>query len=559
MLRVRIPAMPASLTSALLASWVALALVPFTVVVSEPVIRFADVTGETGITVRLEHHPTAAKHLVETMPGGLAAFDYDGDGLADLYFTNGATVPGLVKSDPRYWNRLYRNDGQMKFTDVTEQAGVRGEGYSMGAAAADFDNDGHVDLFVAGVGRNVLYRNRGDGTFEDVTRQAGIASPWWSVAAGWFDFDADGHLDLFVVNYLRWSPQDDRFCGDRLRGIRVYCHPRFYEGLPNTLYRNRGDGTFEDVSERSGIATHVGKGMSLAFADYDGDGRIDVFVTNDTVPNFLFRNLGGGRFEETALLAGVAVPIHGKAISSMGAEFRDYDNDGRPDVHVTALAGETFPLFRNDGGGLFSDWTGPSGLGRATIRRSGWGNVLADLDNDGWKDLFTANSHVNDRVEAFEAHSYLEPNAIFRNAGDGTFRDISDDLGPDFQVPRAHRGAVAVDLNNDGRLDVVTTALGDRPQIWENRSAGAGRWLALKLVGTVSNRDGIGATIRLGRQMNMMTTAGSYASSVHAPVHFGLGPVADVTRVEITWPGGAVQVLDDVEAGQVLRVNEPRP
>lgn len=521
-----------------------------------PAISLRDAAPESGISFRLENHPTPEKHLIETMAGGLAAFDYNNDGLTDLYFTNGASLPDLTKKDASDWNRLYRNDGGLKFTDVTAQADVRGEGYSMGAAAADYDNDGHVDLFVAGVERNTLYRNSGKGTFEDVTARSGIGSRSWSVAAGWLDFDRDGLLDLFVVNYLKWSARDDRFCGDRVRSIRVYCHPRFYEGLPNTLYRNRGDGSFEDVSEKSGIGRQVGKGMSAAFADYDADGWIDAFVTNDTLPNFLFRNLGNGRFEETALLAGAGLTINGKAISSMGAEFRDYDNDGRPDLHVTALAGETFPLFHNDGGGQFNDRTGPSGLGRATLRRSGWGNVLADLDNDGWKDLFTANSHVNDRIEAFEAHQYREPNSVFRNAGNGTFRDISSDLGAGFQTPRAHRGAVAVDLNNDGRLDIVTTSLGDRPEIWENRTEGVNRWLAVKLIGTRSNRDGIGARVHIGRQMNTMTTAQGYASSAHVPVHFGLGALERIDRIEVVWPNGTRQLLDNVATKQTVVVKE---
>jgi enediyne biosynthesis protein E4 len=522
-----------------------------------PPIILHDVATVTGIGFELNNHSTPAKRLIETMPGGLAAFDYNGDGLTDLYFTNGAPAD-LRKKNASDWNRLYRNDGGMKFRDVTDQAGLRGEGYSMGAAAADYDNDGDVDLFVAGVQQNILYRNSGRGTFEDVTRRAGIASPWWSVAGAWLDVDRDGLLDLFVVNYLAWSPRDDRFCGDRTRGIRVYCHPQYYEPLPNMLYRNRGDGTFEDVSGPSGIAKHPGKGMSVAVADYDGDGWVDVFVTNDTMPNFLFRNLGGGRFEETGLLAGVALPGHGRPISSMGAESHDYDNDGRPDIHVTALAGETFPLFHNDGAGQFSDATEPSRLARATLRRSGWGNILADFDNDGWKDVFTANSHVNDRIESFEAHRYREPNSLFRNLG-GTFQDISEQIGKDFRTPRAHRGAVAADLNNDGRLDVVTTSLGDRAEIWENRSPGGSSWIVLKLIGTRSNRDGIGARVRLQGQTGMMTTAAGYASSTHAGVHFGLGRLKEISRVEVVWPSGTVQTVEKVEANQVREIREPPP
>jgi enediyne biosynthesis protein E4 len=514
------------------------------------------VAPESAIGFRLANHPTPEKRLIETMPGGLAAFDYNSDGLTDLFFANGAPAPDPVKADATSWNRLYRNDGGLKFTDVTEQVGVRGAGYSMGAAAADYDNDGHVDLFVTGVDHNILYRNTGKGTFEDVTARAGLTGRVWSVAAGWLDFDRDGHLDLFVVNYVKWSAKDDRYCGDRSRDLRVYCHPRFYHGLPNALYRNRGNGSFEDVSHQTGIDKHIGKGMSLAIADYDADGWSDVFVTNDTVPNFLFHNSGKGGFEETGLLAGAALPVHGKPVSSMGAEFRDYDNDGRPDIHVTALAGETFPLFRNDGAGQFSDRTGPSGLGRTTLRRSGWGNALADLDNDGWKDLFTANSHVNDRVDAFEAHHYREPNAVFLNAGNGTFRDASGDLGEGFRTPRAHRGAVAVDLNNDGRLEIVTTSLGERVELWENLTSNSNRWIALKLIGARGNRDAIGAVVHIGRQMNSMTTAAGYASSVHGPVHFGLGRLEKVDRIEIIWPSGTKQVLEGVATNQVVRVSE---
>jgi hypothetical protein len=520
-------------------------------------ISLRDVAPSSGVTFRLENHPTPAKRLIETMPGGLAAFDYNNDGRADLYFTNGAAATGETNKPAASWNRLYRNDGGFKFTDVTAQAGIAGEGFSMGAAAADFDNDGDVDLFVAGFERNLLYRNTGKGTFENITPQSGIQSRMWSVAAGWLDFDRDGLLDLFVVNYLKWSASGDRFCGDRTRNIRVYCHPKYYDGLPNTLYRNRGNGTFEDVSEKSGIASHVGKGMSLGFADYDADGWLDVFVTNDTLPNFLFRNLGNGRFEETALLSGAGVSINGKAISSMGVVFGDVDNDGRPDLQVTALAGETFPLFRNEGKGQFSDQTAPSGLGRATQRRSGWGNTLADLDNDGWKDLFTANSHVNDRIEEFEAHRYRESNGVFRNTGNGRFVDISDQMGTDFQTPRAHRGAIAVDLDNDGRLDIVTSSLGDRPEIWENESAGGNRWLALRLTGTKSNRDSIGARIRVGNQMQTVATADGYSSSVHSAVHFGLGAQQRVDSVEIIWPNGTKQMLQDVATNQVLAVKEP--
>jgi hypothetical protein len=440
----------------------------------------------------------------------------------------------------------------MKFTDVTAEAGVAGAGYSMGAAAGDYDNDGHVDLFVAGVGRNILYRNLGSGKFEDVTARAGIKGGVWAVAAGWFDYDNDGRLDLFVANYLQWSPENNRFCGDRALNLRVYCHPKYFEGLPNALYRNRGDGTFEDVSVKSGIARHIGKAMSLAFADYDQDGRLDVLVTNDKVPNFLFRNRGDGTFEETALGAGVALADHGQPISSMGADFRDYDNDGRPDVSVVALAGETFPLFRNLGKGMFRDVTYASGLGPLCVRRSGWSQGIFDFNNDGFKDLFVSGSHVNDMIERFEASRYKEANMLFLNRGDGTFAEASED----FRVARAHRGTAFADFNGDGRLDVVVSVLGEPAELWENLSPGGDHWLALKLTGTKSNRDGIGAEVRIGSQVNHMTTAVGYSSSSHDGVHFGLGKLEKVDKIEIRWPSGTVQVLKDVTADQVVKVTE---
>ncbi len=520
-------------------------------------IRFNNAAASAGLNFVLENHPTPQKHLIETMPGGVAAFDYDGDGLTDIYFANGAAIPSLEKESPKYFNRLYRNQGGMKFADVTDKAGVDGAGYSMGVAAGDYDNDGHVDLFVAGVRRNILYHNTGRGTFEDVTARTGIKSDVWSVAAGWIDFDNDGRLDLFVVNYAKWSPDFDRFCGDQNRNIRVYCHPKYFEGLPNRLYRNRGDGTFEDVSEKAGILQHVGRGMSVAFADYDQDGFMDVFVSNDNMPNFLFHNRGNGTFEEVGLTSGAALLDHGKPVSSMGVDFRDFDNDGLPDISITALAGETFPLFRNEGKGLFGDATYSSRLAALSAKLSGWSNGFFDFNNDGWKDLFTANSHVNDRIEFFEATKYKQANAAFANMGDGTFRDVSADAGEGFQTAKAHRGSAFADFNNDGRIDVVVSALGEPAELWQNTSPAENHWLVLKLIGTRSNRDGIGARVRIGNQTNIMTSAVGYASSSHSGVHFGLGKIQKIEKIEIFWPSGVVQVLRDVAADQMLRVKEP--
>jgi hypothetical protein len=518
-------------------------------------IRFDDIAQSAGLDFVLQNSPTPEKHLIETMAGGVAAFDYDGDGRPDIFFTNGAAVPSLQKTSPEFWNRLYRNEGHLKFRDVTREAGLPGEGYSMGVAAADFDNDGHADLFVAGVNRNILYHNLGNGHFQDITDAAGIKSGKWAVAAGWFDYDNDGRLDLWVVHYAKWTPSTDRYCGDQSRGIRIYCHPKYYEGLPNTLYHNLGNNRFEDVSERAGIAAFPGRGMSVAFADYDGDGFVDAFVTNDNMPNFLFRNRGDGRFEETALTAGVALRGDGKPVASMGADFRDYNNDGRPDIVFTALAGETFPLFKNEGNGSFSDATYTSRIGALTIPHSGWGVGLCDLNNDGWKDLFTVDSHVNDRVESFEKAVYKEANSVFLNQGDGTFADVSDSAG--LREKKAHRGSGFADFDGDGRIDVVVSALGEPAELWHNISPQLNHWVAFHLLGTRSNRDSINTAIKIGSQQNQMTSAVSYASSSLGNVHFGLANQKTLDRVEIRWPDGRTQILNEVAADQIVTVHEP--
>jgi hypothetical protein len=518
-------------------------------------IQFRNVADPAGLRFVHQHSPTPQKYYVESAPGGLAVFDYNGDGRPDIFFTNGAQTPSLGKTSDSFANRLYRNDGGMRFTDVTDAAGVRGAGYAMGAAAADYDNDGHVDLFVAGVRRNQLLRNRGNGGFDDVTEKAGIASGEWAAAGGWFDYDNDGRLDLMVVNYVQWSADTNRYCGDQARGVRIYCHPRFFQGLPNRLYRNKGDGTFEDVTAHAGLLTHVGKGMSVAFADYDHDGRIDAFVTNDTVPNFLFRNKGDGTFAEAALLAGVSVPESGRPVSSMGTDFQDYDNDGWEDLHLTALTGETFPLFRNDGRGGFTETTQSSGLARLTMKLSGWCTVMADLDNDGWKDIFTANSQANDRIGETEAAGWKQTNSVFVNEGHGRFRDGTQESGLAAAIA-AHRGCGVADFNGDGRLDVVVLVLGERAELWQNESAPGSHWLIVRPVGAKSNRDGIGARVLVGEQVRTMTTAVGYASSSHAGVHFGLGTLTEVPRIEVQWPSGAKQVLEHVKANQVVEVEE---
>lgn len=476
----------------------------------------------------LEHSPTPDKFLAATMAGGLAVFDYNNDGRPDLFFANGAELPSFSKTGPKYWNRLYRNDGGMRFTDVTEKAGLAGEGFAFGAAAADFDNDGFVDLFVPALPVSKLYRNRGDGTFVEVKLPA--AGPW-TVAAGWFDYDRDGLQDLFVVNYLNWSPANNPWCGDRAKNLRVYCHPRHFAVLTNQLFRNMGNGTFTDVSKSAGLSKFPGKGMSVAFADYDADGYLDAFVTNDGMPNSLFRNQGDGTFTETAFAAGVALPDRGVTISNMGVDFRDYDNDGRPDLVVTALAGESFPLFRNLGQGQFQEATTLARLAPLVARKSGWGVVIADFDNDGRKDLFTANSHVNDMVGATSSDAYLLPNSVFANRDGKSFVDVTAGSPALAADAAAHRGAVAADLDGDGRVDVVVTALGGPARIWRNTTANGNRWVAVPA--------GLNATVTVGGQTNQATSAVGYSSSVVGPVHFGLGAQAGAVEATILLPGKA--------------------
>ena len=491
------------------------------------------------------------------MAGGLAAFDYDGDGLIDLFFTNGAALPSLTKEATRDDNRLFHNEGNLHFRDVTRESGLAGEGYSIGAAVADYDNDGRPDLFVAGVNGNHLYHNDGQGHFSDVTERAGLVSQEWSVAAAWFDYDRDGLLDLFVVNYVKWSPQSNPLCTETTKAIPVYCHPDKFEGLPNRLFHNLGNGRFEDVSEKSGISKFVGKGMSASVIDYDNDGFPDLFVTNDVKPSFLFHNLHNGKFEEAALDAGVALPDNGRALSGMGTDTGDYDNDGKPDIVFTALTGETFPIFRNLGNGTFQDASYSSRLAPLTIRRSGWGIAFADLDNDGWKDIVSANSHVTDNIDLFSGDRYQLPNSIFRNLGTGKFEDVSSGAGEEFGAARAHRGLVMADLDGDGRLDVVVTALGEAPEIWHNVTRTGNHWIAFRLQGHTSNRDALGTRIQLAGQANIQSSSISYASSVLAPVHFGLGALETIPRVEIVWPSGKTQSLSTVRADRVINLTEP--
>jgi hypothetical protein len=530
----------------------------------EATIRFENVIQASKIKFALKNSVSPQRYTFETMVGGVAVFDYDNDGLLDIFFTNGAAIPSLDKSDPSYWNRLYRNNGDGTFSDVTEKAGVQGAGYSMGVAAGDYDNDGFVDLYVTGLNRNQLLHNNGDGTFTDVTEKAGVSGilpklgKAWSVAAGWFDYNNDGHLDLFVTNYLNYSIKTAKLCAQE--GHPAYCSPVDFLGMPNILYRNNGDGTFTDVSEQAQISQYVGKGMGMAFADYDNDGFTDVFVSNDTLENYLFHNKGDGTFTNVALTAGVSYNAFGNAIAGMGADFRDIDNDGRPDIFETAMFGEGFPVYKNLGDGQFQDVTATSGLAALTSRSTAWGAGVFDFDNDGNKDLFTANSDILDNSMELAHRPFPLADRVFRNKANLKFEDVSATAGPSFQIPAPHRGSAFGDFNNDGKIDAVVSVINGAPEIWMNRSTDHNHWIILKLIGTKSNRDGLGTKIKittaLGSQCNAATTTVGYSSSSDKRVHFGLGSAATVDAIELVWPSGIRQTLKAIKADQILTVTE---
>jgi hypothetical protein len=519
------------------------------------------------IPFHLENDETPARNAPETMPGGVAVFDYNGDGRPDIFFTNGANIATLKKDSPKYRNRLFRNDGNGTFTDVTDASGLAGTGYDMGVAVGDYDNDGHPDLFVAGLHHSTLYHNNADGTFTDVTVKSGLEAslnhpdpefgPLWAITAVWVDVNNDGLLDLFVVNYMQWAYSDKPLCA--IQGVADYCSPKFYKAQPNQLFLNNGDGTFKDVSKEWGLRSHPGKGMGVGLADYDLDGRPDLFVTNDASYNSLFHNLGN-KFEEVAFDAGVALTEDGSFISGMGLDFRDFNNDGYPDIVFVALNNQTFPLFKNTGKGDFHEVTTESGMRDPSRQMSGFGAGLYDFDNDGWKDLFVSRGHVESISQPGQPVD--QPNTVFRNLGaSGKWAPLTEEAGFTAAPAARHRGCAFGDFDGDGRVDLVVTALGQDAEIWMNRSENSGHWLDIALRGTKSNRDGIGARIKLvtksGPQYNHMTTSVGYASSSDGPVHFGLGPDNRADVIEIHWPSGVVQTLKDVPTDQVLSVVEP--
>ncbi|HET6976450.1 MAG TPA: CRTAC1 family protein [Pyrinomonadaceae bacterium] len=531
-------------------------------------LTFADITAQSGVNFQHAASKTSLKYLLETMGGGVAIFDYNNDGRLDLFFTNGAALRDRMskdelpdKSQPKYWNRLYQQKPDGKFTDVTERAGLKGVGYSMGVAAADYDNDGYVDLFVSGYKADYLYRNNGDGSFADVTNKLPNIPKGWSTSAGWFDYDRDGRLDLFIARYMEWDFESGAtFCGGPTAGLRAYCHPDNFKGATNVLLHQRADGTFADVSQSTGVAETAGKGLGVAFADFDNDGWTDVFVANDSVRQSLYRNKGDGRFEDIAVISGAAYDEDGKTFAGMGVDTGDYDNDGYLDVIITTLSNEKYALYRNNGDLSFTYATNTSAVGQITLLNSGWGARFVDVDNDGWRDLFVAQSHVLDTIEKTTSYlKYKQMPLLMRNTGKG-FVNISATAGSAFSSAVAARGAAFGDLNNDGQIDVVIAVLDDAPLILRNQGT-SNHWLGIVLTGSKSNRGGIGARVVVTsltgqKQFFDVSSAGSYLSSNDPRLIVGLGNSRGVRSIEVKWPSGRVQTVPNPGIDKYIHIDE---
>ena len=525
-------------------------------------VTYVDVAAAAGITFQHDNTASAEKYLIETMGSGCGWIDYDQNGLMDLYLVNGAATRLYTPTRPLR-GALYRNNGDGTFTDVTVRAGVGAEGlFGMGVAVGDYDNDGFPDLFVLGYGRCILYHNNGDGTFTDVTAKAGVAnSGRWGSSAAWFDYDNDGRLDLVIANYVDWAPDNNFWCGDHEPGLRSYCHPDNYHGQAPTLYHNNGDGTFTDVSLRSGVGGRPGNGLGVVTFDYDDDGWQDIFIANDSMPNFLFHNNRDGTFREVGYMAGVAVSMDGASEAGMGVDAADASGNGRMDLIVTHLDSQLARFYQNLGGGVFDDATLRSKISYATFHMSGFGTRFMDYDNDGWRDVFMADGHILDNIERYRAEvRYAEPKLMFRNMGRGIFENVSERLGADFQLPRVSRGAAIGDFDNDGDLDILVNNNGEACQLLRNDGGNANHWLEIFLIGTKSNRDGVGARVRL--------TAGdltlyeqrkggmSYQSAQDPRLHFGLGAHGSVDALEIIWPSGVVTKLARLKCDQIISVSE---
>ena len=525
-------------------------------------VTFVDVAHSAGITFRHDNAASPDKYLIETMGSGCGWIDYDQNSLLDFYMVNGASTR-VYTPQQSLRSALYRNNGDGTFTDVTAKTGVGAEGlFGMGVAVGDYDNDGFPDMLVLGYGRCILYHNNGDGTFTDVTAHAGVQNTGlWASSAAWFDYDNDGKLDLVIANYVDWSPERNFYCGDRAPGMRSYCHPDDFHGQPPTLIHNNGDGTFTDVSKSSGIGQKGGNGLGVVTFDYDNDGWQDIFIANDHMPNFLFHNNRDGTFREVGYIAGVAVSADGQFEAGMGTDAADTTGNGRLDLIVGHLDMQLARVYQNMGDQTFDDATLRSKLSYSTYHMSTFGTRFMDYDNDGWRDLFMANGHVLDNIERYHADTkYAEPKMMFRNTGHGIFENVSDVLGPDFQLPRVSRGAAVGDFDNDGDLDILVNNCGQAPQLLRNDGGNANHWLEILLIGTKSNRDGVGARVKVvaGELILYDQRKGgmSYQSAQDPRLHFGLGRHSSVDLIEIFWSSGMSTKLGDLKADRILAIKE---
>jgi enediyne biosynthesis protein E4 len=524
--------------------------------------QFVDIRKAAGIDFVQDSTETDQKYYLETMGTGVAWLDYDQDGLMDLYFVQSAATDAYKPSHPLR-SALYRNNGDGTFTDVTEKAGVGGEGhYGQGVAVGDYDNDGYPDMYVTGYGRAILYHNNRNGTFTDVTAKAGVADEGqWSTSAAWFDFDRDGWLDLVVLNYLDWKPENNIYCGERMPGYRSYCSPNDYRGERIRLYHNNHDGTFTDVSEQSGVGKPEAKGMGVVTADFTGDGWPDIAVANDTWPNFFFKNKHDGTFSDESLISGMAASEDGRYEAGMGIDAADVDGDGFLDVYITHLDFELNRLYHNNGDGTFTDVTYSSGIGNKAMLLSGVAAKFIDYDNDGWPDILQVNGAMVDNVSLYHSEvQYKEPLLMFHNVGSGHFEKVSESLGPDFMRPVAGRGLATADFFNDGLVGFAVNCRGDFPELMRNEGGNGNHWLEVLLIGTKSNRDGIGAVLKLSAQkfvrVEQAEGGTSYMSASDPRIHFGLGTHAKIDSLAITWPSGHVDKLTDVPIDRIIAVKE---
>ena len=524
--------------------------------------QFTSITKEAGIHFKHHNGGSGQLYFIEPLGGGAAFLDYNNDGLQDIYLVNGAALPPLPKepsgevASPR--NALYRNNGDGTFTDVAGTAGVANTGYGMGCAVGDYNNDGFPDLYVTNFGANVFFRNNGDGTFTDVTNGTGTGDTRWGTGCAFVDYDNDSFLDLYVTNYVKYTTESDQVCMNK--GVRVYCDPRLYEGELDILYHNNGDGTFTDITKTTGFSEATGRGLALAWGDYDDDGDMDVYIANDADQNFLYRNNGDGTFTDVSLTAGVGFSEDGEAENGMGVDFGDYDNDGRLDLVVTNFQDQTNTLYHNEGNGLFSDVSYASQIGTMSLPYLAWGVGFCDYDNDGYQDLFIANGHLDENVQAFNPTGFYEqPNLLFHNNRDGTFDEVGVDSGLGMRLEKVSRGFAYADYDNDGDLDLLVTNLKGTPDLLENRG-GQNRWLILKLIGTRSNRDAIGARVKITTgnltQIREVRSGTSYLSQNDMRLHFGLGKHRQIDQLEIRWPSGLQERPEGVKVNQILTLVE---